>query len=410
MRPHQTTSADMIMPTSIARYLRERKRPGPPRRVWLWRQGFFLEEECWRAFIRLGLEVRQFHLERTWDAAAVSRFLQGVAEFLPDFFFSVNHIGFDQSGWLSQFLEASRRPAVSWYVDHPHFILRDFRGNVSPWVLVLVWDRHYVDSLQEMGFVHVKYLPLAADTRLFRPYRRAPVEKFGSHPAAFVGSTWRPRLEQQMAKFQRDPEKLAAIAAGARLFRTSGHYRARDDLARVYPGFAALPGAAQIELEAAALWQASVWDRLDRVGPLTRLGLRVFGDPAWRDCLPLAHAYGGPLHYHRELPAFYQCVAVNLNVTSLQMKNGLNQRVFDVPAAGAFLLTEAREALWDIYHPEDIATYAAPEEAPEKLVYYLNQPEARRRLAAKSRARVLDGHTYIHRGQAILQWLASLFS
>jgi spore maturation protein CgeB len=399
----------MEAPQRLSRFLREHRRSGPPQRIFFLRQGFFLEEECLRAMRNLGLCVQEFQVAEAWDSALAARLLTGLTEFLPDFLFSINHIGFDKSGWLTSILEESRLPAATWYVDNPDFIIKAYPENVSEWVAVFVWDQHYVADLESLGFPRVTYLPLAADTRLFRPFRHAPVDRFGSHCAAFVGGTWTKRVDQQLARYAGQPETLAYIEAAARDFQWSPDYKTAPGLAEIYPEFAELPVREQVDLEAAVLWQASQWDRLERVGALCQAGLKVFGDPAWTDFLPDPSAYGGPINYHRELPAFYQCAAINLNLTSLQMKNGLNQRIFDVPAAGAFLLTDYKEALWDLFPPEEVVTFRTVEEAQEKLAYYLKYPETRRRVATRARERVLSRHTYGHRVQVIARQMTETF-
>jgi len=368
-----------------------------------------LEEECVRACRQLGLEVREWEVQEEWDASAFADFLSALLEFQPDFFFCINHIGFDKEGRLTALLRESEIPAAVWYVDNPDFIIKAFPQNVSPWIYLFVWDRHYLDDLKAMGFPHLAYLPLATDPRLFRPYRTPPAWKFGEIEIAFVGSTWSQRVHQQLARFRDAPEMLRVIEEAARRFIRSPAYKAREEIAAVYPEFSTLPLPEQIDLEAAALWRASQLHRLESIVPLTGMGLQVYGDAAWQDFLPDSPAYGGHIGYNRELQAFYQCVAVNLNVTSLQMKDGLNQRVFDVPAAGSFLLTDFKEALLDLFQPEEVATYASQEEAREKLRYFAAQAGARRALSARGRDRVLGEHTFVHRVQAILAHLKSVF-
>jgi len=395
--------------SKLSRFLRARRHRGPPRRVFFLRQGFLLEEECVRAFRRLGLTVQEFQMGENWNGDLVARLLTGLAQFLPDFLFSINHLGFDKNGWLTGFLQKSCLPTATWYVDNPDFIIRAYPENVSDWVAVFVWDRHYLAGLKEMGFPWVTYLPLAADAHLFRPYRQPPRDRFGCQAAAFVGSTWTLRLNQQLARYNGQAATLAYIEAAAANFQWSSHYQARAELADLYPGFERLPLLEQVDLEAAVLWQASQQDRVERVSALAPAGLKVYGDPAWTDFLPDPGAYGGFLNYHRELPGFYQCVDVNLNFTSLQMKNGLNQRVFDVPASGAFLLTDYKEVLWEMFAPEDLVTFRTPEEAREKLDYYLKYPETRRRVAARARERVLSRHTYEHRAQVVVREMTEIF-
>lgn len=393
----------------LSRFLRERRRNGPPQRLFFLRQGLVLEEECCRAFRNLGLTVQEFHLGENWNGDPVSRLFTGLVNFLPDFLFCINHLGFDKRGWLTAFLKEACLPAATWYADHPNLIIRAYPENVSEWVSVFVWDRHYMAGLKDLGFPWVTYLPLAADTSLFRPYRHPPIDRFGSHAAAFVGDTWSQRINQQLSRYAGQAATLAYIEAAALNFQWNDHYQAKTDLMEVFPGFAQLPVGEQVDLEAAVLWRACQQDRVERVSALTPAGLKVFGDPAWSDFLPDSSAYGGCLDYHQELPAFYQCVEVNLNFTSLQMKNGLNQRVFDVPAAGAFVLTDNKETLWEMFAPEEVVTFHNLDDAREKLAYYLKYPETRRRLAARARERVLSQHTYGHRAQTMLNQMTKTF-
>jgi spore maturation protein CgeB len=399
----------MECPEKLSRFLRERRRNGPPRRIFFLRQGFFLEEECLRAFRDMGFAVQEFQVPESWDGALASRLLSGLVDFLPDFLFCINHIGFDKSGWLTSLLQEAHLPTATWYVDHPDFIIRAYPENVSEWVMVFVWDKHYEANLKALGFSTVTYLPLAADTRLFRPFRHPPLDRFGCYSAAFVGNTWSQRVSQQLSRYAGQSATLAYIEAAAQSFQWSAHYQASADLAETLPEFGELPVAEQVDLEAAVLWQASQWDRVQRAGALAEAGLRVFGDTAWGEFLSDPTAYGGPINYHRELPAFYQCVAVNLNLTSLQMKDGVNQRVFDVPAAGAFLLTDHKDALWELFSSDEIVTFRTIEEAQEKLAYYVKYPGARRQIATRARERVLSQHTYGHRLQVIERQITERF-
>jgi spore maturation protein CgeB len=91
------------------------------------------------------------------------------------------------------------------------------------------------------------------------------------------------------------------------------------------------------------------------------------------------------------------------------MKDGLNQRVFDVPAAGGFLLTDFKESLLDLFKEGEVACFHDPEEARAKLQYFQTRPEERRAVAAKARERVLAQHTVAHRVQTVLEKLGAVF-
>ena len=108
--------------------------------------------------------------------------------------------------------------------------------------------------------------------------------------------------------------------------------------------------------------------------------------------------------YYDELSRFYQATAVNLNVTSAQMPTGLNQRVFDVPASRAFLLTDRQGQLEGLFEPDrEVATYASPEEARDKALWHLANPAGRAKVAEKAHRRVLAHHQYRHRLSEMLR-------
>jgi spore maturation protein CgeB len=87
----------------------------------------------------------------------------------------------------------------------------------------------------------------------------------------------------------------------------------------------------------------------------------------------------------------------------MQMKAAVNQRVFDVPAAGGFILTDFKEQLAEVLEPgREVICYHHPEEIPDLARFYLDHPEARRKIIGRGRDRILREHTYRHRLQEML--------
>ena len=109
------------------------------------------------------------------------------------------------------------------------------------------------------------------------------------------------------------------------------------------------------------------------------------------------------VNYYDELPQVYGATAINFNATSLQMKAAVNQRIFDAPAAGGFVLTDFREQLAELFEVgEEVACFREPGEIPELVRFYLKHPQVREKMAAKARQRVLAEHTYRHRVAVML--------
>jgi spore maturation protein CgeB len=88
------------------------------------------------------------------------------------------------------------------------------------------------------------------------------------------------------------------------------------------------------------------------------------------------------------------------------MSRAVNQRVFDVPACGAFLLTDYQESLDELFEiGKELVVYRHKDEIPEIVRYYLKNPEQRKTIAMKGRQRVLKEHTYKHRLNELINYM-----
>jgi spore maturation protein CgeB len=129
----------------------------------------------------------------------------------------------------------------------------------------------------------------------------------------------------------------------------------------------------------------------------------VHGDKGWNRILGGRHNIKPPLNYYRELPVFYNTCRINFNATHLQMKEAVNQRVFDVPACGAFMLTDYQKSIDELFDAgKEIVIFREREEIPGLVKYYLNNPEKREAVSRKGMERVLKQHTYKHRIAALI--------
>ena len=110
--------------------------------------------------------------------------------------------------------------------------------------------------------------------------------------------------------------------------------------------------------------------------------------------------------YATTVPAVYCSAKINLNISSFQLVTAVNQRVFDVPACGAFLLTDERQDAARLFTPDqDIVLYRDFDELRKKAEYYLSHDDERLTMAERGRTRVLREHTYAHRAGTIIDVL-----
>ena len=159
-------------------------------------------------------------------------------------------------------------------------------------------------------------------------------------------------------------------------------------------------------------WQATLLYRLDCVSRILDFEPLIVGDPGWQELLKgrSGWRYHSELSYYDDLPDFYPLSDINFNCTSQQMKGAVNQRVFDVPCCGAFLLTDHRRQMEALFEPgSEIIFYTHPDEIPSLVERYLKAPEDRRRVAEAARKRVLAEHTYDHRMRSLMETMRRTF-
>ncbi len=374
---------------------------GAPR-ILLVASSYFLHGELLAACARLQYPVQVVELpsQEMGSQEFVEAVLRAAVAFRPHFALTVNHLGVDREGVLVDLLARLELPLASWFVDDPHLIIGLYQSAVSPWVAVFTWDADTVPSLRALGFSHVRYLPLGTDPTRFVPGGPARWD------VAFVGNSMVTKVH---TKGGRIPPHLAAhLDEWAAGFAVSPLRTVRAYLALHFPQVleqvAALPVETQLALETAVTWQATRDWRYACVRELVPFHPLIVGDPGWHSLLPPAcFEYLPEMNYYTDLPCFYPQVRINFNATSLQMKGAANQRVFDVPACGAFVLTDYRQQLEGLFRlGQEVVCYSSPEEIPELVRYYLAHEGKRHAIAQAARARVLAEHTYDHRLPALV--------
>ena len=101
----------------------------------------------------------------------------------------------------------------------------------------------------------------------------------------------------------------------------------------------------------------------------------------------------------------YSATKIGLNSHSNQSRQGgLNTRSFELLSTGTFELTDAVEGMEELLEPgREVAVYHSPEEARDRVRYYLKHPDERERMARAGRERVLSQHTFVHRMKTLLK-------
>lgn len=363
--------------------------------------GYYCQNEAMLALERLGHRVVVVDY-RGAEEGTVESFRGALLKEGPDLVFSVNMRGFDRHGAMTGMLERLGIPLACWFVDSPEFILHgDLLPPPSASVFFL-WDRAYLPMVRALGY-EAHYLPLAGDDEIMG--KGAPQERFRAG-LSFVGNALVGGFLSRLAsRFPRNShtsglaDRAVAEIAGRRGTQIETLATALEGQEHLFRG-----KDGELFFRAYCLHGATTLLRTTLLERLLSLRPVFFGDPdGWRRLFGPATDCRPDVHYYTETPSVYASSAVSFNATSLQMPMAVNQRVFDVPLSGGFLLTDRQEALLELFDPDETAVYDGPDDVAEKAAYYLAHPEERRRIAERARQRVLNEHTYRHRMGEMLQ-------
>jgi spore maturation protein CgeB len=337
--------------------------------------------------------------------AQLTALARGLAEFKPDFVVSSNYSGMDEAGYLARFFEDARIPHVNWFADSPRMILYGRHMALSHFAVAASWERAYMEYLRALGFRHVIYMPLATDPHLFNAQ---PAEQF-ERKLAFVGRSMIGHAQEAKDVLEGSPVLAGNIRAAFDVGRVT-----RDEFAQ---GLQAVLGPACLEnrtpdelrhAELCLIYEATCRQRSAMAQRLDLLGLEVRGDAHWGQIIDRSH---GDVAYFHELADYYRSTAINLNSTSIQMNSAVNQRVFDCPAAGGFLITDAQTDIETFFDPDsEVVTYHNLVELEDKVRYYRTRPAERLAITRRARKRILAHHTHKHRLRRLRAFLVKRFA
>jgi spore maturation protein CgeB len=363
-------------------------------------------------------ELKTIIVEREAEVAQndfIENLLRVLIQFRPDFVLTLNHLGFDREGIVTDLLTTLKIPFASWYVDSPTLIIKHYERNLSPYCIIFLWDEDYITDMQALGFDKVHYLPLAADPHIFRPIDPAENPLLSqANEISFVGNSMVNKIRQRINRLKIGAEHENMIEELGRIYAHSNCRNVSDILAQEsyvdHPLVKQMQNGKRIDFETLIMWQATHIYRLQHVQMLEPFHPVIRGDDGWHSILNEGFRIGPELSYYHDLNFFYNVSDINFNITSTQMRNAVNQRVFDVPASCGFLLTDHKNQLEGLMKVgKEVVCYSDKEEIPELIRFYLKHETLRKKIAREGRKRVLMKHSYSHRLRELCSHMKGYF-
>ncbi len=361
---------------------------------------FFLEKELAAAADTGTATVRSFRYGEYESVTAYESELQKrIQTDRPGAVLSVNMLGIDGNGILSEYCRREGIPLIVWFVDDPRPILLNRRRHLPDDTIVFTWERTTIPWLRRQGFGNVRYLPLATDPEQFA----SATNSLPTVGCGFVGTAMAKSFLNDIAgKFmwKREYAGLAAAVAMKIAHGTDGDVDSllQEECLSASLSLPADGNHTATWLRSYILHTASMIKRKTLITGLLPSGIETFGDPeGWREVVGPSLRTHGNIDYRSGIADCYRSIIVNVNSTSCQMPTALNQRVFDVPVSGAFILNDNQDDLHELFDKKEYVAYVSIEDCREKVAYYREHEGARGAVTAAARKRILAEHTYAHR-------------
>ncbi|MDI6809375.1 MAG: glycosyltransferase [Candidatus Eisenbacteria bacterium] len=105
-------------------------------------------------------------------------------------------------------------------------------------------------------------------------------------------------------------------------------------------------------------------------------------------------------------------VCPNLHIDACWKIRGMavNQRLFQIPACGAFQIVDNHPRIGEFFDPGDVVVAQSAEDFAEKIEYYLSHPRSRLRMVERAYRRVMSSHTFTQRAQTLRAFVKDLRS
>lgn len=340
-----------------------------------------------------------------------------------DMVFTVNYFPL-----ISNVCERTGVNYISWTCDNP--LISMYHESVfHDCNYIFTFDKTNYLEFRGMGVKHIWYLPLAVDTERMDALLGAP-EETGRRKAA---------QDPEMQKYRGD------VAFVGSLYERNSYDKIKSRLPEYLRGYFDAVMEAQLNISGAnivepmlttnILEQLQEYFQLEKSeGSFSDLGLifqttvlgfkiaeierrralielskhykvNVYSNSDVSDLLRIQ--YCGSVDYWSEMPKVFRMSKINLNFTIPNIKSGIPLRIWDVLGCGGFLLTNYQaEIPYYFKEGEDLVCFDGLEDLCEKVGYYLEHEEERKRIAWNGYRKVREKHSYIERIRTILDTVA----
>ena len=379
-------------------------------KIFFYRYGSICEPDIIDTFKRIGFAVEEETIEIYNKSLTPSECVNAISKKLIDggfsFVFTVNFFP-----WLSDLCRIVKLKYLCLIVDSPVLELYStaLENNCNR---IFLFDRAQFDEFSPRNPGNIFHMPLAANAeRIERVIKTAPkhlLSKFSSD-ISFIGSTYSEKCPFNASRLNDYDSGFADGIIEAQL-KVYG-YNFIEEL--ITEDFAmrfleATPGSYRFPPGYRENYRALVAQHYIsvKVAEQERLrALKMLSDAfnvdiyTGSDTSSMPHIRNrGLANSLEEMPVIFNRSKINLNITAKSIRSGLSLRIFDVLAAGGFLITNYQAEIPDFFEiGKDLVVYDSLENLKELCAYYLSHEDERAKIARHGNETVKRLHTYDRR-------------
>ncbi len=369
----------------------------------------FNQSDIKNAFEQAGCSVSFYEEDSETRKSTDLRLLTDVIKEY-DLVFSVNYFS-----RLSDACMLAKRKYAAWTVDSP-MISMYHKSVFNPCNYLFIFDKFCYLQFKQMGVKNVFYLPLAADAKriefLIEQTPDSDLKKFESD-ISFVGGMY--HKNSYDAIYDSLPDYLkgyfdAAMQAQLDIFGENIFDRllSVDILQKLSDcvQFQNEPDSfSDLKLIFTNTFLGFKMAQIERIECLNMLAKNFNVDLYTDKSHDALHNINirGTVDYNIDMPKVFNQSKINMNFTIRNIRSGLPLRIWDILAAGGFLLTNFQaEIPYFFENQKDIVYYENLYDMQKKAEYYLAHDDERMMIAANGHKKVNEFHSYHQRIAAIL--------
>ena len=347
------------------------------------------------------------------DWQFIDSFSQDIRKETPDFVFSYNYFPA-----VSVACQKEGIRYVSWVYDSPAVVLYSYTL-INSCNSVYLFDSQMYEDFASKGIKTVHYLPLAAPVSRYDRIELTKEERdtWGAR-ISFVGGLYNDRgnfydrIKDKISDYSRGYVEGLMRAQmeidGLSIVESSLIKPVLDDMVKALE---LRPNADGVESEE-YLYSNYVLDRkitsMERSEILSMIGEKHPLDLYTNDSSFAKAGVNnkGIIDYYDEMPKVFKASDINLNITLRSIQRGIPLRAMDIMGCGGFLLTNYQEDMLRFFDPgEDFVYYESRQDLMDKIEFYLEHEEERRRIAENGYSKVCSSHTLDQRLEEIIDQL-----